>query len=197
MNSRNRIYLLLMTQQQRPAAKQRRLRGYLPSPDGLIKLKEKKFEKRYSYESLAAEAGLASDDQVKRLFNPHWERKVQRDAIEKIARALDLTPTDIVAANEWNPLLALEQPQEANMIVFQGELETHMTEDKALANQLNSLLDSAGVKRQEMLSDIEVMSNLEVGDLTQKAQRGSSVEQKMATNLKAENILLGNLTQES
>lgn len=200
MNSRNRIYLLLMTQQQRPAAKQRRLRGYLPSPDGLIKLKEKKFEKRYSYESLAAEAGLASDDQVKRLFNPHWERKVQRDAIEKIARALDLTPTDIVAANEWNPLLALEQPQEANMIVFQGELETHMTEDKALATQLNSLmlpLDSAGVKRQEMLSDVEVTSNIEVGDLTQKAQRASAVEQKMATNLKAENLKLGNLTQES
>lgn len=189
-----------MTQQQRPTAKQRRLRGYLPSPDGLIKLKEKKFEKRYSYESLAAEAGLASDDQVKRLFNPHWERKVQRDAIEKIARVLDLTPTDIVAANQWNPLLALEQTQEANMIVFQGELEAQMTEDEMLATQSTSLtlpLDLAGVKRQEMLTCIEVMGNLEVGDLNQKAQHGSSVEQKMATNLKAENILLGNLTQES
>lgn len=125
---------------------------------------------------------------------------MQRDTIEKIARALDLTPTDIVAANEWNPLLAQEQPLEANMIVFQGEIEMQMTEDKALATQLDSLmlpLDSAGVKRQEMLSNIDVTSNLEVEDLTQKAQRGSSVEQKMATNLKAEHILLGNLTQES
>lgn len=176
--------------------KPKRPRGYFPSPDGLIKLQQKRFDKGYCYETLAVKAGFDSDDQVKRLFHPHWGRKVQRKTIEKIARALDLTPTDIVAANEWNPSPDLEQPQEANMIVFQGELETHMTEDKALANQLNSLLDSAGVKRQEMLSDIEVMSNLEVGDLTQKAQRGSAVEQKMATNLKVENLKGGNFTQE-
>jgi DNA-binding Xre family transcriptional regulator len=189
-----------MTQQQRPTAKQRRLRGYLPSPDGLRKLEEKKFEKGYSYETLAAEAGLASDDQVKRLFHPHWGRKVQKETIEKIAKALDLKPTDIVTANQWNPSPAKNQPTEPNMIVFQGELETQMTEDEALATQFTSLmlpLDSAGVKRQEMLSGVEVTGNLEAGDLAQKAQHNSSVEQKMATNLKAENIKFGNLTQES
>ncbi len=189
-----------MTQQQRPTVKQRRLRGYLPSPDGLIKLQEKKFEKGYSYETLAAAAGLASDDQVKRLFHPHWGRKVQKETIEKIARALDLKPTDIVTTNKWNPSPAEIQLKEANMIVFPEELETQMTEDEALATQLDSLmlpLDSAGVKRLEMLSGVEVTSNLEVGDLSQKAPRGSSVELKMATNLKAENIKLGNLTQES
>lgn len=187
-----------MTRQQRPRAKQQRLRGYLSSPDGLRKLEEKKFEKGYSYETLAAEAGLASDDQVKRLFHPQWERKVQKETIEKIARALDLKLAEIVAPEELYPSAVKNQP-EANMVVFQGELETQMTEDEALATQLTSLmlpLDSAGVKRQEMLCDVEVTSNLEVGDLTQKAQRGSSVEQKMATNLKAENIKLGNLTQE-
>lgn len=197
MNSCNRIYLLLMTQQQKPTAKQRRLRGYLPSPDGLRKLQEKKFEKDYSYEIIAAAAGLNADDQVKHLFNPHHGRKVQRDAIEKIARVLDLTPTDIVAANEWNSLLAQEQPQETEMIVFQGELETQMTEDKTLATQLTNLMLPAGVKRQEVLSAIEVMGNIKVGNVTQKTQCGSSVEQKMATNLKAENFECGDLNQES
>ena len=191
MDSRKDIYSLLMSQ------KQKLPKGFLASPDGRKKLQDKKFEKGYTYETLAVKVDT-SIDTVKRLFSPHFNRPVQRETIEKIARALDLKPTDIVPDNQWNPSLAPKQPQEANIIVFQGELETHMTEDKALANPLNSLLDSAGVRRQEMLSDIEVTSNLEVkGDLTQKAQRGSSVEQKMATNLKAENILLGNLTQES
>lgn len=73
--------------------------------------------------------------------------------------------------------------------------------DEALTDSsfasLPKALELAGVNHQEMLSDVEVTSNIEVGDLTQKAQRGSAVEQKMATNLKAENIKLGNLTQES
>ena len=74
------------------------------------------------------------------------------------------------------------------------------SDDAVTDNSFASLpkaLELAGVIHQEMLSDVEVTSNIEVGDLTQKAQRGSAVEQKMATNLKAENIKLGNLTQES
>ena len=77
--------------------KQRR-RGFLASEDGRRKLEQKKFDKGYTYESLAAVAEL-SVDQVKRLFNPHWGYKVQREKIEKIARVLDLIPTDIV--DEW------------------------------------------------------------------------------------------------
>lgn len=42
-------------------------------------------------------------DQVKRLFNPHWGNKVQRNNVEKIAKVLDLDPTDIVESNQWHP----------------------------------------------------------------------------------------------
>lgn len=113
--------------------KPKRPRGYFPSPDGLIKLQQKRFEKGYCYETLAVEAGFDSDDQVKRLFHPHWGRKVQRKTIEKIARALDLTPTDIVPDDQWNPLLAPEQPKEANMTVSQEEQEAFLKENPDLA----------------------------------------------------------------
>lgn len=193
MDSRICIYSVLMS------PKHKLSRGFLASPDGVKKLQAQRFDKKYTYETLAEKVDT-SVTSVKNLFHPHWNRPIQRETIEKIVRALDLTPTDIIAANQWNSSPATNQPQEANMIVFQGELETQMTEDQVLATQLNSLmppLDSAGVKRQEMLNSVEVTGNLEVGDLTQKTQRGSSAEQKMATNLKAENIKLGNLTQES
>lgn len=42
-----------------------------------------------------------------------------------------------------------------------------------------------------------ISSDLEAGDMTQKAGRGSSVEQEMLTDVKAQNIRLGNLSQES
>lgn len=192
-----------MTQQQKPTAKQRQPRGYLATPDALTKLQEKKVDTGYTYEDIASKAGLASDDQVKRLFHPDWGYKVEREAIEKIASVLDLKLADIAdifRVNQENALPEVNQHTEASIVVFQRQIETQTIEDKASATQLHDSipLDSLGVRRQEMLSDIEVTSNLEVkGDLTQKAQRGSSVEQKMATNLKAENILLGNLTQES
>lgn len=122
-----------MTQQQRPTDKQQRLRGYLASPEGVRKLKGKKFDKRYSYETIADKAGLASDTQVKNLFHPHWERKVQEETIEKIARVLDLKPTDIVSANQWNSSSAPEQPKEVNMKVSQEELEAFLKENPDLA----------------------------------------------------------------
>lgn len=184
-------------------SQQQRLRGYLASPDGLIKLQDKKFEKGYSYETLAAEAGLASDDQVKRLFHPHWGRKVQIGTIEKIARVLDLKPVDIidiVPANQGNPLPDKNQLTEDNIVVLQGELETQTNKYGALDRQLlgSTPLDSPRFKSQEMLTSVEVKSDLEVGDLIQKAQSdASSVEQKMATELQAESIKLGNLIQES
>lgn len=64
-------------------------------------------EQRYCQEHLAAEAKVGID-QVKRLLNPHWGYKVQRDAICKIAGILNLSPTDIVEPYDWNPPLAPE-----------------------------------------------------------------------------------------
>jgi hypothetical protein len=77
-----------------------------------------------------------------------------------------------------------------------------MEKDQDFANQLEKLVnlpDSAaiGVTRQKLLSDIEVEENLEVGDVKQKSKSNGSVELEAATHLKAKNIKIGNLTQES
>lgn len=80
--------------------KQRRRRGFLASDEGLTKLDDRMCQKGYTQESLAVEAGV-SIDQVKKLLHPNWGRKIQKDAIRKIARTLDLSPTDIIEPNEW------------------------------------------------------------------------------------------------
>ncbi|MEW6495861.1 MAG: hypothetical protein AB1589_25575 [Cyanobacteriota bacterium] len=82
-----------------------------------------------------------------------------------------------------------------------GDIAPDPGSDEALSDESSASLlkplESAGVIRQKMLSGIEVTSNLEAGDIIQKAPRGYSVEQVMATDLKAENIKFDNLTQES
>lgn len=57
--------------------------------------------------------------------------------------------------------------------------------------------EPANVLIQKMLSDIEADGNLEAEDVVQRATRGSSVEQKLATNLKTKDIKFGSLTQEA
>jgi transcriptional regulator with XRE-family HTH domain len=99
--SKDSSYLLPMTESESTKGKQSRQRGYIASPEGVKKLQEKRFSKGFSYEALANEAGLATDG-VKRLFNPHWGRRVQLETIEKIARVLDLAPTDIINPDEWS-----------------------------------------------------------------------------------------------
>jgi DNA-binding Xre family transcriptional regulator len=80
-----------------------RRRGFKASREGVRNLRKKMSQKCYNQEELAEEADVGID-QVKRLLNPQWRKcKVQGDAIEKIARALDLQPTDIVSPNEWYP----------------------------------------------------------------------------------------------
>ena len=79
-----------------------RRRGFLPHTEGLAILDARKQEKGYTtYNSLAEAAGLNGDDQVRRLFNPDWEYKVQRDAIEKIAAILELQPAEFI--EDWLP----------------------------------------------------------------------------------------------
>ncbi|MEG3924013.1 DUF1822 family protein [Microcoleus sp. D3_18a_C4] len=84
--------------------KRKKLRGLLATDNGSKIIEDQRFKKGYSYEKLA-EIAAVNVDQVKRLSNPHWGYPVQRDAIEKIAKALDLHPRDIVNPNEWYPLL--------------------------------------------------------------------------------------------
>lgn len=95
---------------------------------------------------------------------------------------------------------AEKQPIAANVTLVEAELVAQMEEDREFAAQLQELLmqlEAAGVVRQVMASGIEVAGDLEAEDLSQKASRGGSVEQEMLTDVKAENIRLGNLSQES
>ena len=82
-------------------ATSKRRRGFLPHREGLAILEARRLEKGYTYELLAEAAGLNGDDRVKRLFNPHWGYKVQKDAIEKIAAVLELHPTEFI--EDWLP----------------------------------------------------------------------------------------------
>jgi transcriptional regulator with XRE-family HTH domain len=72
----------------------------LASKEGVVLLKNKKFELNLTFKEIADNAGLASVDQVKRLFNPQWNRRVQRDTIDRIARVLNLDPADIIATGD-------------------------------------------------------------------------------------------------
>jgi HEAT repeat protein len=72
-----------------------RRRGFLASREGLKKLEARMREKGYTQEKLAEEADVGLD-RVKRLCNPQWGKKIQKDGIEEIAKILDLEPPDIV-----------------------------------------------------------------------------------------------------
>jgi len=95
---------------------------------------------------------------------------------------------------------AENQPTEANVSLVKAELAAQLAEDDEFADQLKDLLaqlEAAGVVRQVMASGVEVSGDLDAADMSQKASRGSSVEQEMLTDVKAQNIKLGNLSQES
>jgi hypothetical protein len=95
---------------------------------------------------------------------------------------------------------AEKQPTEVNVDRVKAELAAQMEEDAGFAAELKDLLaqlESAGVVRQVMASGIDVTGDFEAADMSQKASRGGSVEQEMLTDVKAQNIRLGNLSQES
>ncbi|MEH2316918.1 helix-turn-helix domain-containing protein [Nostoc sp.] len=83
--------------------KSNRRRGFLASQEGVKKLEERMREKGLTQTKLAEAAKLNSDDQVKRLLNPHWNKRIEKNAIEKIAKVLELNPTEIVDPKEWYP----------------------------------------------------------------------------------------------
>ncbi len=111
--------------------KQRR-GGFLASSAGVKKLKEAKRIKKYSYQKIADEAHVTLY-QVNRLFNPQWgngQYKIGEEAVEAIARVLDLHPTDIVDANEWSP--PVECNQQDAVCRFLNEIENNFKYDKLL-----------------------------------------------------------------
>ncbi len=95
---------------------------------------------------------------------------------------------------------AQNQPTESNKSIFKAELETQINEDETFANHLKELvnqLESSEIIRQVMASGIEISGDLEAEDMSQKATRSSSVQQEMLKDVKAQNLKLGNLSQES
>jgi transcriptional regulator with XRE-family HTH domain len=90
--------------------KPQRRRGFLASPNGAMNLQINMSQKGYTQEKLAEEADV-SVEQVRNLCHPNWQRKTQKDAILKIARVLELKPTDIVDPNEWYPPSSSENTQ--------------------------------------------------------------------------------------
>jgi hypothetical protein len=96
---------------------------------------------------------------------------------------------------------AESEPTQNNKAKLLDELQTQMDADKAFAQKLGELVQQIQAQdetiRQVILSEIELTGDLKAKDIRQKATRDSSVEQEMLKQVKAQNIELGNLTQES
>jgi hypothetical protein len=103
------------------------------------------------------------------------------------------------AGTEGLIVRAEKQPTESNIAMVEAELVTQMEDDKTFANQLEKLieqLERTGITRQVLASGIEA-SKVEVGDMTQKAKQGRSVDQIMGSNLKVDgDVKFGDLNQE-
>ncbi|MFN5064889.1 MAG: hypothetical protein ACK4V0_06385 [Aphanizomenon sp.] len=96
---------------------------------------------------------------------------------------------------------AEKDPNEKNKLQLQEELQTHIDNDETFALQLKSLVEELKTQdpkiRQVILSDIQLTGDLKAQNITQKTSGSSgSVDQAMLTNIKANNIIIGDLTQE-
>ncbi|MDB9448639.1 hypothetical protein [Dolichospermum circinale] len=96
---------------------------------------------------------------------------------------------------------AEKDPNEKNKLQLQDELQEYINADEIFANQLKLLVEELKTQdpkiRQVILSDIQLTGDLQAQNITQKTSGSSgSVDQAMLTNIKANNIIIGDLTQE-
>ncbi|MEI3652669.1 MAG: hypothetical protein V6D39_22425 [Dolichospermum lemmermannii FEM_B0920] len=96
---------------------------------------------------------------------------------------------------------AEKDPNEKNKLQLQDELQEYINADEIFANQLKLLVEELKTQdpkiRQVILSGIELTGDLQAQNITQKTSGSSgSVDQEMLTNIKANNIIIGDLTQE-
>jgi hypothetical protein len=96
---------------------------------------------------------------------------------------------------------AEKDPNEKNKLQLQDELQEYINADEIFANQLKLLVEELKTQdpkiRQVILSGIELTGDLQAQNITQKTSGSSgSVDQAMLTNIKANNIIIGDLTQE-
>lgn len=131
------------------------------------------------------------EDKGQSSFSPDSKVEIEREN----DTSTELLPIDWSEEN-YSRLADKQQLIDSYTLVMQSKPEKHMNDNEKLDNNLMMPVGDSGVKSQELLDGIEVTGNLEAEDLVQKAKPSGSVKQKMATNLKAENVKLGNLTQE-
>jgi hypothetical protein len=96
---------------------------------------------------------------------------------------------------------AEKDPNEKNKLQLQDELQEYINADEIFANQLKLLVEELKTQdpkiRQVILSGIELTGDLQAQNITQKTSGSSgSVDQAMLTNIKANNIIIADLTQE-
>ncbi|QEI41765.1 hypothetical protein BMF77_02365 [Dolichospermum sp. UHCC 0315A] len=96
---------------------------------------------------------------------------------------------------------AEKDPNEKNKLQLQDELQEYINADEIFANQLKLLVEELKTQdpkiRQVILSGIELTGDLKAQNITQRTSGSSgSVDQAMLTNIKANNIIIGDLTQE-
>jgi hypothetical protein len=96
---------------------------------------------------------------------------------------------------------AEKDPTEKNKTKLQDELQEYINADATFANQLKLLVEELKTQdpksRQVILSGIELNGDLQAQNITQKTSGSSgSVDQEMLTNIEANNINVGDLTQE-
>jgi hypothetical protein len=92
---------------------------------------------------------------------------------------------------------AQQDPNERNQQKVVDELEAQLTEDPAFATHIQALvaqLETAGLKRQQMATDLEVKDTLKANSMTQTAT-GDTVDQEMLSRVKAKNIDIGDMSQ--
>lgn len=128
-------------------------------------------------------------------------KNIGKSASEQVARLLTVIREKFkIAGTEGLLTRTQNKPTESNKTIFQAELETQINEDESFSRHIQELmkqLESTGAIKQVMASNIELSADLEAEDMNQKATPGTSVEQEMLKDIKAQNVKLGNLSQES
>jgi len=130
-------------------------------------------------------------------------KALAKGVADTFAKLVSATREKLKAEGMEGLLIRAEKdPNEVNKTKLQNELQEYINADETFANQLKLL----GVElkaqdeniRQVILSGIELIGDLKAQDITQKTTRsGGSVEQTMLKDIKANNIDVRNLSQES
>jgi predicted NACHT family NTPase len=146
-----------------------RKRGFVIKPEGLALIEKTMKEKGYnSREKLAEAADYLSIDTVNRLFRGN---KTDRKTIEAIAKALDLTPTDLVEHSEWFPAssTAAQEKTAASEININYEININWREVSHA--MLKEQQDKQRLRRQATEMGFEVNVHVPLGLVERKQQQ--------------------------